>query len=63
MAAVYKSLAKASGKDEEAGGKQKIRNKVLILSSRGVTFRYAPSSLHLHPRQQDTDRPKATATS
>ncbi|EOD45672.1 putative ribosome biogenesis protein brx1 protein [Neofusicoccum parvum] len=40
MAAVYKSLAKASGKDEEAGGKQKIRNKVLILSSRGVTFRH-----------------------
>lgn len=41
MAAVYKSISKATGKDEESGSKQKIRNKVLILSSRGVTFRFA----------------------
>lgn len=43
MAAVYKSISKASAKDHDedasSAAKQKIRNKVLILSSRGVTFR------------------------
>ncbi|KAK7531353.1 Brix domain-containing protein [Phyllosticta citribraziliensis] len=44
MAAVYKSIAKASARDHDdadaASTKQKVRNKVLILSSRGVTFRH-----------------------
>ncbi|KAL1392386.1 Brix domain-containing protein [Phyllosticta capitalensis] len=44
MAAVYKSISKASAKDHDedasSAAKQKIRNKVLILSSRGVTFRH-----------------------
>lgn len=45
MAAVYKSLSKTNGKAEEkdglANGAQKNRQRVLILSSRGVTYRYA----------------------
>ncbi|KAL1613504.1 putative ribosome biogenesis protein brx1 [Diplodia seriata] len=48
MAAVYKSIAKAQGQDEEAGVKQKIRNKVLILSSRGVTYRHRHLMNDLH---------------
>lgn len=42
MAAVYKSLSKASGQKDDAPKEGIKRNKqrVLILSSRGVTFRY-----------------------
>lgn len=42
MAAVYKSLSKKEGKKPEAptNGIQKNKQRVLILSSRGVTYRY-----------------------
>lgn len=44
MATVYKSLSKANGstKDEEAAtkGPRKNKQRVLVLSSRGVTYRY-----------------------
>jgi ribosome biogenesis protein BRX1 len=42
MAAVYKSLSKSRGHKEEEvdNGKRKNKQKVLILSSRGVTYRY-----------------------
>jgi len=42
MAAVYKSLSKRNGHKEEGlnTGTKKIKQKVLILSSRGVTYRY-----------------------
>src|ERR1700728_2787812 len=41
MAAVYKSLSKSSGHKEEvlSNGIKKNKQKVLILSSRGVTYR------------------------
>lgn len=39
MAAVYKSLNKASGQKEEAPAVRKNKQRVLILSSRGVTYR------------------------
>lgn len=46
MAAVYKSLSKgskdAAARDGDAE-KPKNRQRVLILSSRGVTMRYAPA--------------------
>ena len=42
MAAVYKSLSKPDRKDEDKGaGSKKNKQRVLILSSRGVTYRYA----------------------
>lgn len=48
MAAVYKSLSKSSGpkvdKDKDGGNgsvERKNKQRVLILSSRGVTYRYA----------------------
>lgn len=43
MASVYKSLSKTnSQKDEEpVTGVKKNKQRVLILSSRGVTYRYA----------------------
>lgn len=42
MAAVYKTLSKASGGDDQKSGVSTKKNKqrVLILSSRGVTYRY-----------------------
>lgn len=44
MATVYKSLSKANGstKEEEtvAKGPRKNKQRVLVLSSRGVTYRY-----------------------
>jgi ribosome biogenesis protein BRX1 len=42
MAAVYKSLSKGSSKKEEessSNGVRKNKQRVLVLSSRGVTFR------------------------
>jgi hypothetical protein len=41
MAAVYKSLSKSNGHKEEGSSNEvkKNRQKVLILSSRGVTYR------------------------
>ena len=41
MAAVYKSISKTSGSKAEApsNGIKKNKQRVLILSSRGVTFR------------------------
>lgn len=41
MAAVYKSLSKSGSKKEESSsnGVKKNRQRVLILSSRGVTYR------------------------
>lgn len=53
MAAVYKSLSKPNGKVAEKDGAAsdgpKNRQRVLILSSRGVTMRYArPTHLALH---------------
>lgn len=46
MAAVYKSLSKANGQKSEtpAEGVKKNKQRVLILSSRGVTYRYATCS-------------------
>ncbi len=43
MAAVYKSLSKTNGDKAEApsNGVRKNKQRVLILSSRGVTYRYA----------------------
>ena len=43
MASVYKSLSKTNGHKEEAGpanGVKKNKQRVLILSSRGITYRY-----------------------
>jgi hypothetical protein len=43
MAAVYKALSKAGSKKEETasnGVTKENKQRVLILSSRGVTFRY-----------------------
>lgn len=42
MAAVYKSLTKTNGhaKEVASNGARKNKQKVLILSSRGVTYRY-----------------------
>ena len=42
MAAVYKSLSKANGEkaDAQSDARKKNRQRVLILSSRGVTYRY-----------------------
>lgn len=42
MAAVYKSLSKTNGHKEDRSSNEikKIKQKVLILSSRGVTYRY-----------------------
>jgi len=46
MAAVYKSLSKPDKKDEHKGaGGKKNKQRVLILSSRGVTHRYAGNIL------------------
>lgn len=47
MAAVYKSLSKSSSKEDketESNGAVERKNKqrVLILSSRGVTYRFEP---------------------
>ena len=43
MASVYKSLSKASGRKDEvtgpANGVKKNKQRVLILSSRGITYR------------------------
>lgn len=41
MATVYKSLSKANGREEEttSNGPRKNKQRVLILSSRGVTYR------------------------
>jgi hypothetical protein len=45
MAAVYKSIAKpkqnGTAKDVDGEAKPRNRQRVLILSSRGVTYRYA----------------------
>lgn len=56
MAAVYKSLSKSSGskadKDTESRNgavERKNKQRVLILSSRGVTYRFA---LHPPPRRR-----------
>ena len=51
MAAVYKSLSKkGTSKKPEApvNGVQKNKQRVLILSSRGVTYRYATPSPSFH---------------
>ena len=42
MAAVYKSLARANGErsDAQSDARKKNRQRVLILSSRGVTYRF-----------------------
>jgi ribosome biogenesis protein BRX1 len=44
MASVYKSLSKATDSKEEhlANGVKKNKQRVLILSSRGITYRFAP---------------------
>lgn len=49
MAAVYKSLSKKEGKKPEAptNGIQKNKQRVLILSSRGVTYRYEERPISL----------------
>ena len=40
MASVYKSISKGNGeKSEEQNGVRKNKQRVLILSSRGVTYR------------------------
>lgn len=40
MATVYKSLSKTNGLSfEAANGEKKIKQRVLIISSRGVTYR------------------------
>lgn len=47
MAAVYKSLNKGSSNTAARDGdaeKPKNRQRVLMLSSRGVTMRYAPTA-------------------
>lgn len=45
MASVYKSMAKGKtngkARDENGESKPKNRQRVLILTSRGVTYRYA----------------------
>lgn len=43
MASVYKSLSRPDGKKPNApsNGVKKNKQRVLILSSRGVTYRYA----------------------
>ena len=49
MASVYKSLSKANGHKEEKEKDQvvdKNRQRVLILSSRGTTFRYEALQQH-----------------
>lgn len=58
MAAVYKSLSKSSGSKAEknsdgANGAMERKNKqrVLILSSRGVTYRYALDLFVVRSRQ------------
>lgn len=42
MASVYKSLSKTNGHKEEdaVNGVKKNKQRVLILSSRGITYRY-----------------------
>jgi len=53
MSSVYRTLSKSSGKEVEAedksngasGGMKKNKQRVLILSSRGVTYRYGNSDL------------------
>lgn len=42
MATVYKSLARANGEksDAQSDARKKNRQRVLILSSRGVTYRF-----------------------
>jgi hypothetical protein len=44
MASVYKSLSKTNGHEKEgpANGVKKNKQRVLILSSRGITYRCAP---------------------
>jgi ribosome biogenesis protein BRX1 len=56
MASVYKSLSKTNGhKDEESvNGVKKNKQKVLILSSRGITYRYAFRSFG--PREEKIGR-------
>jgi ribosome biogenesis protein BRX1 len=58
MAAVYKSLSKSNGHKEEgsSAGIKKNKQKVLILSSRGVTYRYGAFTLGtIHHNSEDTD--------
>lgn len=47
MAAVYKSLSKSDGQkaEPENNGLKRNKQRVLILSSRGVTYRLVPISL------------------
>jgi ribosome biogenesis protein BRX1 len=55
MAAVYKSLSKGSsnGNTRDADAeKPRNRQRVLMLSSRGVTMRYAPERYELQTREQ-----------
>jgi len=40
MAAVYKTLSKTSSSKEPSNGAKKNKQRVLILSSRGVTYRH-----------------------
>ena len=55
MAAVYKSLSKGSsnGNTRDADAeKPRNRQRVLMLSSRGVTMRYAPERYEHQTREQ-----------
>jgi len=55
MAAVYKSLSKGSsnGNTRDADAeKPRNRQRVLMLSSRGVTMRYAPENYELQTEEQ-----------
>lgn len=58
MATVFKSLSKPNGKVEEKDGAgadtTKNRQRVLILSSRGVTMRYGNPQLPLLPKRDRT---------
>ena len=42
MASVYKSLSKTNGSKEEGATSKKNKQRVLILSSRGITYRFVP---------------------
>ena len=55
MAAVYKSLSKgtSNGSTRDADAeKPRNRQRVLVLSSRGVTMRYAPEKYELQTKEQ-----------
>lgn len=51
MSSVYRTLSKSSGKEVDSedksngAGMKKNKQRVLILSSRGVTYRYGDSDL------------------